>query len=237
MISLFIIGPEWIAAIAAMLTALAAIIGAIVKVGNLIIVVRKGKKKQVHKPLFSWFNLHFFRRSSMKRVSKEARRLAKMMEDDKFIPTLIFFIGRGGSMTDENHLFSVRPVHPSIVERAEKALGEQIPTEAQAVGKFFRKYVGNKVTSIFPINNINIPEEFLSKILIVAGEVHTGGTIEYFIEQFKAINSQSIIKTCVFFKQTSCKLNIDYIGRQGHDSVLMPWQDADFIRESTINLS
>ena len=49
-------------------------------------------------------------------------------------------------MTDDNHLFSVRPVHPSIIERTEKALGEQIPDEARAVGKFFRKYVGNRLT-------------------------------------------------------------------------------------------
>jgi hypothetical protein len=49
-------------------------------------------------------------------------------------------------MTEENHLFSVRPVNHSIIERTEKALGEQIPDEARAVGKFFRKYVGNKLT-------------------------------------------------------------------------------------------
>lgn len=48
-------------------------------------------------------------------------------------------------MTEDNHLFSARPVHPSIVERTEKALGEQIPDEASAVGKFFRKYVGNRL--------------------------------------------------------------------------------------------
>ena len=48
-------------------------------------------------------------------------------------------------MTEDNHLFSVRPVHPSIIERTEKALGEQIPDEARAVGKFFRKYVGNRL--------------------------------------------------------------------------------------------
>jgi hypothetical protein len=48
-------------------------------------------------------------------------------------------------MTDDNHLFSVRPVHPSIIERTEKALGEQIPDDAKKVGKFFRKYVGNRV--------------------------------------------------------------------------------------------
>ena len=49
-------------------------------------------------------------------------------------------------MTDDNHLFSNRPVHPSVIERTEKALGEQIPEEARTVGKFFRKYVGNRLT-------------------------------------------------------------------------------------------
>lgn len=49
-------------------------------------------------------------------------------------------------MTDYNHLFSVRPVHPSIIERTEKALGEQIPDEARRIGKYFRKYVGNRLT-------------------------------------------------------------------------------------------
>ena len=48
-------------------------------------------------------------------------------------------------LTEDNHLFSCRPVHPSIIGRTEKALGEQIPDEAKKVGKFFRKYVGNKL--------------------------------------------------------------------------------------------
>lgn len=47
-------------------------------------------------------------------------------------------------MTDDNHLFSNRPIHPSIIERTEKKLGEQIPEEAKVKGKFFRKYVGNR---------------------------------------------------------------------------------------------
>ena len=49
-------------------------------------------------------------------------------------------------MTEDNHLFSVRPVHDSIIARTEKALGEQIPDEAKKVGKLFRKYVGNRLT-------------------------------------------------------------------------------------------
>lgn len=49
-------------------------------------------------------------------------------------------------LTSDNHLHSLRPVHPSIVERTEQSLGEQIPDEARAVGKLFRKYVGNRLT-------------------------------------------------------------------------------------------
>ena len=49
-------------------------------------------------------------------------------------------------MTEDNYLFSCRPVHPSIIGRTEKVLGEQIPAEATTVGKYFRKYVGNRLT-------------------------------------------------------------------------------------------
>jgi len=49
------------------------------------------------------------------------------------------------NMTDDNHLSYTKPVHPSIIERTEKALGEQIPDEVKAVAKCFRKYVGNKL--------------------------------------------------------------------------------------------
>ena len=48
-------------------------------------------------------------------------------------------------LTDDNHLSYSKPVHPSIIQRTEKALGEQIPDEIKAVAKYFRKYVGNKL--------------------------------------------------------------------------------------------
>ena len=48
-------------------------------------------------------------------------------------------------LTDDNHLSYTKPVHPSIIERTEKALGEQIPDEVKAESKCFRKYVGNKL--------------------------------------------------------------------------------------------
>jgi len=46
-------------------------------------------------------------------------------------------------LTDVNHLTSLKPVHPDIIAKAEKLLGEPIPKEACESGKFFRKYIGN----------------------------------------------------------------------------------------------
>ena len=46
-------------------------------------------------------------------------------------------------LTEDNHLFFNRPVHPSIVKRTEKALGKQIPDEVKVQGYLLRKYVGN----------------------------------------------------------------------------------------------
>jgi hypothetical protein len=51
------------------------------------------------------------------------------------------------SMTDDNHVFSRRPVHEEIIQRTEQVLGERIPDEVKEAGKFFRKYLGNLLTN------------------------------------------------------------------------------------------
>ena len=48
-------------------------------------------------------------------------------------------------LTDDNHLSYTKPVHPSIIDRTEKALGEQIPDEVKTESKCFRRYVGNRL--------------------------------------------------------------------------------------------
>lgn len=50
-------------------------------------------------------------------------------------------------LTDDNHLFSCKPVVAALASRLEKALGESIPEKAKSLGKFFRKYVGNILTN------------------------------------------------------------------------------------------
>jgi hypothetical protein len=48
-------------------------------------------------------------------------------------------------LTDGNHLSYTKPVHPSIIDRTEKTLGEKIPDEVKAESKCFRRYVGNRL--------------------------------------------------------------------------------------------
>ena len=49
-------------------------------------------------------------------------------------------------LTEDNHIFSCKPVNADVVQRAENAIGEAIPDEVKSAGKLFRKYLGNLLT-------------------------------------------------------------------------------------------
>ena len=49
-------------------------------------------------------------------------------------------------ITQDNHIFSCKPVNTDVVRRAEKEIGESIPDEVKTAGKLFRKYLGNLLT-------------------------------------------------------------------------------------------
>jgi hypothetical protein len=50
------------------------------------------------------------------------------------------------NITEDNHIFSCKPVNADIVQRVEKSIGEEIPDEVKTAGKLFRKYLGNLLT-------------------------------------------------------------------------------------------
>ena len=80
-------------------------------------------------------------------------------------------------LTEDNHIFSCKPVNASVVQRVETELGENLPDEVKAAGKLFRKYLGNlltgqcatvkKMMSKADAEAENAVSEFLSKIGIV----------------------------------------------------------------------
>ena len=80
-------------------------------------------------------------------------------------------------LTDDNHIFSCKPVNADVAQRAEKAIGEAIPDEVKSAGKLFRKYLGNLLTGqgttikkmMSKTDSVaeNAVSEFLNKIGVV----------------------------------------------------------------------
>ena len=46
-------------------------------------------------------------------------------------------------LTEDNHIFSCKPVNADVVKRVEIEIGEVMPDEIRSAGKLFRKYLGN----------------------------------------------------------------------------------------------
>ena len=80
-------------------------------------------------------------------------------------------------ITDDNHIFSCKPVNEDVVQRVEKEIGEAIPDEVKSAGKLFRKYLGNlltgqrstvkKMMSKADATAESVVAEFLNKIGVV----------------------------------------------------------------------
>ena len=223
MFTIIIINPTWILAMAAAVTACFTMLKFFLDV---FMVYEKKHENQEHKlsqgtsnpdehpKKKAWMelrNLKFYRRSSMRKVFREAKRLSSKMTEDGFNPTLIVFIGRGGSIFGSLISYNLKNVPIFCVDR---------------------EYANHTVSTVFPINYI--PKKHLESILLVAGEAHSGVTINYFKELLENLNNQATIKTCVFFKQSCCDAHIDYVGYEEKDFVLMPWQDKTFLRQNLL---
>ena len=80
-------------------------------------------------------------------------------------------------LTDDNHIFSCKPVNADVVRRVEDVIGEAIPDEVKSAGKLFRKYLGNLLTGQrFTVKKMmakadaaseNAVSAFLSKLSVV----------------------------------------------------------------------
>ena len=80
-------------------------------------------------------------------------------------------------LTEDNHIFSCKPVNKNIVQRVETAIGEAIPDEAKTAGKLLRKYLGillieqrstiKKMMSKADSTAENAVSSFLNKIGVV----------------------------------------------------------------------
>ena len=150
---------------------------------------------------------------SWKKVQKGSEHICQEMVNNAFKPTLIFGIGRGGSILGS--LISGHLGHcPQLVVD--------------------RKYVwsdkGRKEDFIF---RVDIPKKYLSNVLLVAGEAHSGRTMDLYYDYFKSMNAGQI-KRAVFLFEKGCPTHVEFKGMEtSRKELRLPWMfSKNYIRSN-----
>lgn len=147
---------------------------------------------------------------SMQDIKQDAAAITDKIKRDNFSPSLILGIGRGGAIFGS--LISYNLYHAPIF-----TIDRQY------------NWDGKRIDGI--LFDIDIPAQYLDNVLLVAGETHSGNTLELF-RNFLYSKGSTNVKTCVYYKQGVTTCLLDYYSREGIDTPLMPWQDKDYIRDS-----
>ena len=140
--------------------------------GKITIVSHKtAKKAKILEKKKSFINIPFFsiyKRSSFEEVKAIAELIANEIEKNKYYPTIIIGIGRGGAIFSSLLSYYLHYSHIFCIDR-----------DYDWDEKDIRK---RKVNAFF---DFVIPEEYLKRVLLVAGETHSGNTMEYFFTYLK----------------------------------------------------
>jgi probable phosphoglycerate mutase len=162
-----------------------------------------------------WFfvdQVNKLKKLSWRSAEKSAEIIASSLGSDDFMPSLIVGIGRGGAIFGAmiSGCLGHRPL--LVIDR---------------------KYTwidGRRVDDL--ILKLSLPEELLSKVLLVAGEVHTGNTMKLYYDHFIHIGAKEV-RRGVLLLQDGCTEKIEYYGIKSKIDRKMPWMfSKQYRRES-----
>lgn len=151
------------------------------------------------------------RRLSWRSAQKASLNITSKMLRDGFSPTLIVGIGRGGAIMGAmvSGCLGHRPL--IVIDR---------------------KYVwleGRRIEDM--LLRLRFPPELLEKVLLVAGETHTGNTMRLYYNYFSEIGAKEI-RRATFYLQEGCTEPIEYVGLKHSKNLLMPWMfSKQYVRE------
>ncbi len=155
---------------------------------------------------FAWFL--YDKRSPFKKISwKTAEKSAQMIADkviaDNYSPTLIFGIGRGGAILGAliSGCLGHRPL--LVIDRT---------------------YSWSKKGRVDDtLLSINIPEDYLENVLLVAGEAHSGSTMNRYYDHIKHIGGKNI-RRAVLLLEEGCLASVEYyVVKSDKKNLLLPW--------------
>ena len=150
--------------------------------------------------IYRWFSP--YKKISWSQVEKGVLSLKEKLISDNYIPTLIVGIGRGGSITGALLSGCLGHVPVLVIERV------------YDWSEGFRK------ETLF--ENIKLKKN-LEKVLLVAGELHTGGTAKIYKDYFERIGAKEV-KFLSFMTEKYPNLKANYFHIETNNSDLrLPW--------------
>jgi len=153
-----------------------------------------------------WLSL---KRFSWNDVDKYSKLIIKKIDKDSFVPDVIVGIGRGGSIIGS--ILSGNIIVPPPKVRNIPVLGVDRLYEWRD-GE--RVEVENKMIDFSPLAG--------KKVLLIAGDVLTGGTMKFYIRQLEKANVAEL-KTGCLVKGVTSALQPDYFGKEIPADFNMPW--------------
>ena len=138
-----------------------------------------------------------------------ARKTVLDLINDRYTPSLVFGIGRGGA------------IYGSMIS---SCIGR---SPVLVIDRIYTKRLDNNKRSDSMLFRPKIPSYYLSKVLLVAGDANTGGTMELYEQYLNKLGAKEI-KKAVFLKTDACKEIIHYVGRHTdkYDTLKdkLPWR-------------
>ena len=162
------------------------------------------------KPFLELFDRYFIKKLPMRSAEKDAKILAKRMKKEKYVPTIIVGIGRGGAVFGSFLSYNLSQVPIFVMDRA---------------------YSWQEKREDSVMFDFEIPPRFLDKVLLVSGEIHSGNTIKTFEKYLHDMGAKEIRVGTFYLQNTSTYLP-RYNETKGTGIPFMPWQDRDYKRDS-----
>jgi probable phosphoglycerate mutase len=143
-----------------------------------------------------------YKRISWRYAEKSTERISQQMIKDEFIPTLILGIGRGGAVMGS--LISGVLGHKSLC----------------VIDREYTWVDGRRKDDM--LLHTTFPSEVIEKVLLVAGEVHTGNTMRKYYEYLKNIGAKDVRRATLLFEKGSTE-PVEYKGIETHKDLRLPW--------------
>jgi len=158
-----------------------------------------------------WLN---FKRLTWSEVDKYSKNLIKKISKDKYYPDVIVTIGRGGAI-----IGSILSGNLPQYKKKENNITVLGVDRVYEWNKGKRIEIDNRLVDFSHLKSRNV--------LIVAGDIMTGATMEFFLDKIKKVNT-SDVKTACLLKGVASTFNPDYFGKEISAGFRMPWMYKGF---------